>query len=104
MEWDAPGLKKKPIDLQWYSRTVLLGISNEGHSTSIQLGIKEYIDSNWFLFKDRNRNHWQVVSIEIPWESKETLIWNEIKLVFKRAIDVEWYSKPVSLGIKSIDF
>ena len=34
--------------------------------------------------------------------SKKTLVWNKTQLVFKRAIDVEWYSKTVSLGIKSL--
>ena len=42
------------------------------------------------------------MEIEILWESKEISVWNGIQLVLKMAMDVEWYSKPVSLGIKSI--
>ena len=36
-------------------------IYNEQHSTSMQWGIKEYIDFNWLLLKDRERYHWQVI-------------------------------------------
>ena len=42
------------------------------------------------------------MEIEILWESKEISVWNGIQLVLKMAMDVEWYSKPVSLEIKSI--
>jgi len=35
-------------------------------------------------------------------EFASTLIKNDIQLDFQRAMDVEWYSKTVSLGMKSI--
>ena len=93
LEWhytsfNSIGNQKK----QWYQ---LSQIRRIWHSIWIQLGIKEYHDINLFLIQNLNRNHWLVVQIEIeiPWESKETLVWNRIQLVFTRAVDVEWYQK-----------
>jgi len=48
------------------------------------LGSKETVTLKWDatgLYRDWT--HWQVVS---------TLMGNEIQVVFKRAIDVDWYS------------
>jgi len=55
-------------------------------SFTVELGIKEYIDIKWFLFNDRNRNHWQSLrnnkkhfyGMGCNWSLKEQLIWNNI--------------------------
>ena len=61
-------------------------------------------ESNQLIFNEQYEYGWLILIKVITWESKETLVWNGMQLVFKRAIDVEWYRKTVALGIKSINF
>ena len=101
--WNPLGIKRS-IDMECVSTLIW----NE-----IQLVFKRAIDVEWYLkifsfgIKSIDFRIWNGMidnlKIEITCESKETVAWRGMQPVFKRAIDLEWYSKSVSLGIKSID-
>jgi hypothetical protein len=101
---------KRAIDVERHSKTALYWESVMCDTNSIQLGLKEYIDINWFLHKERNRNHWQVISIEIP-QLKDFLYWRNnwsgmtLYLYIWTSINglqIKWipYSFSIQLGIK----
>ena len=108
---------KRALGVEWYSRTVHLGVKWNG-DMECNLVFKIINMLEWYSrtvpLGISNRNFWQVVSIENTWELtkhfygmgfnfwslKEQLMWNDIQKQFSWESVISDISSSIQLGIK----